>query len=174
LAGLLYDTLILRSPTCTPRDERVALELARITGETLEEYGRAIFDAAAEELDERGAEELLTSDFKEFTVQDSRFAVGTVETASPAAVEKRLPELLASMRTLVRERGYTSFLFMIVDIINLRCHLLIAGGEQAVADTFNVPLESDGHTIIVEDLVSRKKQVVPQLARIHALLAGKA
>src|SRR5438046_6614518 len=28
LAGLLYDTLILRSPTCTPRDERVAAQLA--------------------------------------------------------------------------------------------------------------------------------------------------
>lgn len=173
LAGLLYDTLILRSPTCTPRDERVAAELARITGESLEEYGRAIFDAAAEELDERSEEELLTSDFKEFTVDDSRFAVGTVETASPAAVEKRLPELLTTMRDLARERGYTSFLFMIVDIINLRCRLLIAGGEQAVAKVFNVPLEADGHTILVEDLVSRKKQVVPQLGRIHALLAGK-
>jgi manganese-dependent inorganic pyrophosphatase len=62
---------------------------------------------------------------------------------------------------------------MIVDIINLRCHLLIAGGEHAVADVFATPLEANGHTITVEDLVSRKKQVVPQLTRIHAALAGK-
>lgn len=173
LAGLLYDTLILRSPTCTARDEQVAAELARIAGEDIETYGQAIFAAAAAELDERSAEELLTSDFKEFTVQDTRFAVGTVETASPASIEKRSQELLQTMRRLAQERSYASFLFMIVDIINLRCHLLISGGEHAVADIFGVPLEADGHTITVEDLVSRKKQVVPQLTRIQAALAGK-
>lgn len=176
LAGLLYDTLILRSPTCTPRDERVAAELARITGEKIEEYGQAIFATAASELDDEGAEQLLTSDFKEFTVQDAHFAVGTVETASPATVEKRCEELLHTMELLSRERGYQVFLFMIVDIINMRCHMLISGGEnvaQAVASTFGVPLEPDGHTIVVEDLVSRKKQVVPQLARIQASLTRK-
>lgn len=173
LAGLLYDTLILRSPTCTQRDEHVAAELAQITGEQLEEYGRAIFAAAASELDERSAEELLTSDFKEFTVQDTRFAVGTVETASPATIEKRCQDLLQSMRRLSQERGYHVFLFMIVDIINLRCHLLISGGEQAVATVFDRPLEPDGHTIIVENLVSRKKQVVPQLSRIQARLVRR-
>lgn len=173
LAGLLYDTLILRSPTCTPRDERVAAELAQITGEDISAYGQAIFSSAAATLNEKSAEELLTSDFKEFTVQDARFAVGTVETASPATVEKRSQELLQAMRHLVQEHNYASFLFMIVDIINLRCHLLISGGEHAVAEVFGASLESDGHTIIIEDLVSRKKQVVPQLARIQAALAGK-
>ena len=176
LAGLLYDTLILRSPTCTPRDERVAAELAQITGEKIEEYGQAIFATAASELDEESAEELLTSDFKEFTVEDSHFAVGTVETASPATIEKRCAELLQTMERLSRERGYHVFLFMIVDIINMCCHMLISGGEhvaQAVAATFGVPVEPDGQTIIVADLVSRKKQVVPQLARIQARLARK-
>jgi manganese-dependent inorganic pyrophosphatase len=62
---------------------------------------------------------------------------------------------------------------MIVDIINLRCHLLICGGEHAVAEAFGAPLEADGHSIIVEGLVSRKKQVVPQLSRIQAMLTRK-
>lgn len=173
LAGLLYDTLILRSPTCTPRDERVAAELARIAGEDIDAYGQEIFAVAARELDEKSAEELLTLDFKEFTVQDVRFAVGTVETASPATIEKRSQELLQNMRRLAQEHTYASFLFMIVDIINLRCHLLICGGEHVAAEIFGAPLEKDGHTIIVEGLVSRKKQVVPQLSRIQAALSGK-
>ena len=173
LAGLLYDTLILRSPTCTPRDERVAAELARIAGEEIESYGQEIFAAAAAELDEKSAAELLTSDFKEFTIQDARFAVGTVETASPATIEKRRGELLQTMRRLAHERNYASFLFMIVDIINMRCHLLIVGGERAAAEAFGAQLESDGHALTVEGLVSRKKQVVPQLSRIQAALAGK-
>jgi manganese-dependent inorganic pyrophosphatase len=174
LAGLLYDTLILRSPTCTARDERVAAELAEITGEDLEEYGQAIFAAAAVDLTEKTAESLITSDFKEFTVRNARFAIGTVETASPATIEKRTDELLTTMSRLSSERGYTSFLFMIVDIINLRCHLLIHDGEFAVAEALGVPLEADGHSAIIEGLVSRKKQLAPLLPRIEGILSDKA
>ncbi len=170
LAGLLYDTLILRSPTCTPRDERVADELADITGEQIDQYGQEIFAAAAADLSERSAKELLTADFKEFMVGDAKLAIGTVETASPSTIEKRSQELLETMNQLVQERGYSSFLFMIVDIINMRCHLLISGGEHAVAEVLGVPLEPDGHSVIVENLVSRKKQLVPLLPRIQASL----
>ena len=173
LAGLLYDTLILRSPTCTERDELVAAELAKITGEDIEEYGHEIFNAAAADLARRSAQELLTTDFKEFVVRDTKFAIGTVETASPAVIEKRIPELLEAMERISNERGYAVFLFMIVDIIDMRCHLLIWGGEQAVAEVLGTPLSLDGHTTVVEGLVSRKKQLVPLLTRIQAALSGK-
>jgi manganese-dependent inorganic pyrophosphatase len=116
----------------------------------------------------------MTSDFKEFTVHDLKFAVGTVETASPALIEARQEELQKTMERIAHERGYASFLFMIVDIINMRCRLLISGGESAVAEAFGAPLEDDGHSIVVEGLVSRKKQVVPLLTRIQATLAGAA
>ena len=174
LAGLLYDTLILRSPTCTPRDERFATELAAIAGEDIEQYGQEIFAAAATDLNARSAEELITSDFKEFTVAETKFAIGTVETASPASIEKRIPELLSTMQKIAHERNYTAFLFMIVDIINMQCHLLIWGGEQAVADALRVPLQPDGHSALVEGLVSRKKQLVPLLPRMQAAMSGKS
>ena len=168
LAGLLYDTLILRSPTSTARDERVAAELAEITDEDIEQYGQELFAAAAADLSARSPESLLTADFKEFAVGDKKFAIGTVETASPATIEKRIPELLSTMQRLAQERGYSSFLFMIVDIINMQCRLLAWGGERAVADVLRVPLEADGHTLVVDNLVSRKKQLVPLLGRIRA------
>jgi manganese-dependent inorganic pyrophosphatase len=75
------------------------------------------------------------------------------------------------MEHLAHERNYASILFMIVDIISMNCRLLIWGGEKAVAEVLHVPLEEDGHTAIVEGLVSRKKQVVPLLTRIQALLS---
>src|SRR5690242_993436 len=170
LAGLLYDTLILRSPTCTPRDERIATELAELAGEDSEQYGQEIFEAAATDLNARSPETLLTADFKEFTVGNAKFAIGTVETASPATIEKRKAELLQTMQNLAHERGYTSFLFMIVDIINMKCTLLVSGGERAVAETLGAPLEADGHSLVVDGLVSRKKQLVPLLGRIQAQL----
>ncbi len=170
LAGLLYDTLILRSPTCTPKDERTAAELAEIAGEDIEEYGQAVFAAAAADLNARSAEALLTTDFKEFTVGNAKFAIGTVETASPQAIEQRSQELLSTMQRISQEQGYSVFLFMIVDIINMRCRLLIWGGEQAAAEALGTHLESDGHSVVVEELVSRKKQLVPLLGRIQAAM----
>jgi len=173
LAGLLIDTLILRSPTSTTKDERVAAELANIAGEDIEQYGQEIFAAAAADLSARPAESLITADFKEFTVGDTKFAIGTIETASPATIEQRIPELLKAMQRIAQERGYASLLFMLVDIINMQCHLLIWGGEQAVAEVLGVPLEPDGHSVIVEGLVSRKKQLVPLLSRIQATMTGR-
>ncbi len=173
LAGLLYDTLILRSPTCTAKDERIAAELAQIAGEEIEQYGQEIFAAAAADQNGRSAEALITADFKEFTVGDTKFAIGTVETASPAAIEKRTPELLSAMQRIAHERGYASLLFMLVDIIDMECRLMIWGGERAVAGVLGAALESDGHTVVVEGLVSRKKQLVPLLARFQAAMSGK-
>ncbi|HET8854071.1 MAG TPA: DHHA2 domain-containing protein, partial [Ktedonobacteraceae bacterium] len=77
----------------------------------------------------------------------------------------------ATMQRLAKENGYSVFLFMIVDIIEMRCRLLIYGGERAVAEVFQAPLEADGHSIIVEGLVSRKKQVIPLLSRIQAAMS---
>ena len=116
---------------------------------------------------------MITADFKEFTVGDTKFAIGTVETASPAAIEQRTPELLSTMQRLSNEHGYASLLFMLVDIINLECRLLIWGGEHAVAEVLGVPLDADGHSVIVEGLVSRKKQLVPLLARFQATMSDK-
>jgi len=116
---------------------------------------------------------LITSDFKEFTMGDAKIAIGTVETASPASIEKRSTEIVSTMRRIAHEHNYSSFLFMIVDIINMRCTLLIAGGEHAVAEALHTSLEADGYSVVVEGLVSRKKQLVPLLPRIQGLLSGK-
>src|SRR5256886_12816281 len=100
-------------------------------------------------------------------ISTSRYAIGPVETVNTATLEKRIPELLSTMEHIAQEHRYASFLFMIVNILQMRCHLLIWGGERAVAQVLGVPLETNGHTAVVDGLVSRKKQLVPLLPRIH-------
>jgi manganese-dependent inorganic pyrophosphatase len=143
-----------------------------LAGEDIEDYGQAIFAAAASELKEVPAEELLTRDFKEFKADGNTFAIGTVEVANPIVIEQRLPELLSTMQRIAQAHGYASFMFMVVNIIKMRCHLLIVGAEAVVADVLGVPLQADGHTMIVEGLVSRKKQLVPLLPHIQEELAN--
>src|SRR5579875_2380631 len=70
-------------------------------------------------------------------------------------------------------RGYASFLFMLVDIMQMCCYLLVHGRERAVAKALGTALEADGHTLMVEELVSRKKQLLPLLPRIQASLSEK-
>ncbi|MBQ7850840.1 MAG: putative manganese-dependent inorganic diphosphatase, partial [Clostridia bacterium] len=63
-AAIISDTVIFKSPTCTPRDRRMAERLARIAGIDLETLGRELFSAGAST--DKPADELLRSDFKEF------------------------------------------------------------------------------------------------------------
>lgn len=172
LSALLYETQMLRSLTCTVRDERVAAELAEIAGEQVEKLGQALFATVTADLHALSAEPLLTSNIKEFTFNEVKFAIGTVETACPATLEKRSEELLAAMQHLVQKRKYTSYLFMIVDIVNMRSTLLVYGAERAVSTVLGLPLAKDQHTVSVAWLTSRKKQLVPLLPRIATVLKG--
>src|SRR5258708_14769776 len=100
-------------------------------------------------------------------IEASGYSSGPGETVNFATLERRNPELLSTMEQIAQEHRYASFLFMIVNILQMRCHLLIWGGERAVAQVLGVPLETNGHTALVGRLVSRKKQPVPFLPRLH-------
>ena len=60
-AAVLSDTVMFKSPTCTPRDRRIAERLARIAGIDLDELGREIFSASVST--DKTVEELLNTDF---------------------------------------------------------------------------------------------------------------
>jgi manganese-dependent inorganic pyrophosphatase len=168
LAGLITDTVLFRSPTSTPRDERVAHRLAAIAGIDVDALGQDIF-AVASDLSGRSAREVLTTDFKEFRIDDTPFAVGYMETVHRRRVEEIRDELLGEMAAIRREKGYAACLFMVVDIVHSQTEILIAGMEQKVAEALGEQLVSP-HSVMVAGVMSRKKQVVPilpRLARLH-------
>jgi len=165
LGGILTDTVAFRSPTCTSRDEEVGRHLAELANVDLEEYAEEIF-AVASDLTGRSLREVLTTDFKEFTIEDARFGIGYMETTGRNQVDEVRDELVAEMKRLRTDRGYTIMLFLVVDIRRDETELFIAGQEEAVAGAFERELASP-HSIILPGVVSRKKQVVPVLPRIH-------
>jgi manganese-dependent inorganic pyrophosphatase len=164
LAGLITDTVLFRSPTSTPRDERVASELARIAGVEVEQFGQDIF-AVASDLSGRTPREILTTDFKEFRIDGIPFAVGYMETVHKRRVDEIRDELLASMLALRSEKGYAALLFMVVDIVHSQTEILVAGMEEEVAEALGQRLDSP-HSVMMGGVMSRKKQVVPILPRI--------
>jgi len=172
LAGLITDTVLFRSPTSTPRDERVARELAEIAGVDVEQFGQEIFSVASD-LSGRSPREILTTDFKEFRIDGTLFAVGYMETVHKRRVDEIRDKLLTEMVAIRGEKGYVALLFMVVDIAHSQTEILIVGLEQEVAEALGQRLASP-HSVMIAGVMSRKKQVVPILPRIARQYAATA
>ena len=159
-AAIVSDTVMFKSPTCTERDRRMAERMARIAGVSLEELGQLIF--AASTSDQRPAEELLFSDFKEFHIAGHELGIGQVTCLNSEHILERTEEFLEIMRRTVRERSYDMMLLMLTDVLREGTQLLFLGDEDTIRQAFNVEVE--GNTCFLPKIMSRKKQIVPMLS----------
>ena len=164
LGGVITDTVLLRSPTSTPRDRRVADELAAIAGVDMAEFGGEIF-ARVSDLTGRTPLQILTTDFKEYRIDEQPFAIGYMETVHKRQVDQIRDKLLAEMQALRDRKGYGSLLLIVVDIVHNQTEILIDGMEKEIAAALGEPLISP-HSVIMSGVVSRKKQIVPILPRV--------
>jgi len=162
LSAILSDTLMFRSPTCTPVDERAARELAQLAGVDLEAYADDMF-AHGGDVSGKTAAEVFNGDYKIFTSGDIRFGVGQGiymteknRKAAQALVGPYLPEALAKQRL-----DYIFYMF--TDARNSNTELLTAGAgaEDLIAKTFGA--QPEGGVIALPGIVSRKKQMIPRL-----------
>ena len=166
LSAILSDTLMFRSPTCTPDDERAARKLAALAGVDLEEYADNMF-AHGGDVSGKTAAEVFNGDYKIFTSGDVRFGVGQGSymteknrKAAQALVGPYLPQALD-------KQGLDYIFYMFTDVRNSSTELLMAGSgaEELIAKTFDTPIE--GGMATLPGVVSRKKQLIPRL--INAL-----
>lgn len=162
-AAILSDTVLFKSPTCTPRDRRMAERLARIAGIDLDVLGREMFSAGAST--DKPAEELLRTDFKEFHIAGHDLGVCQITCLDIDSMLSRLPELLAAMNTLKAAKGYDTLLLMLTDVLRCGTELVFLGEEEAIRQAFDVQDVTQQH-VFLPKVVSRKKQIVPALAAL--------
>jgi manganese-dependent inorganic pyrophosphatase len=167
LAGLLSDTLILRSPTTTERDRRAAEWLAQSalgTGglpfQSCSDYGEAILASGAD-LSVRSVESILNSDLKIYESGDLKFGVAQVEVANLMQLNPRLAEITAGLQDLLLARGLGLAVLMVTDVVRNVSRLVLAGQTDRLNDLPYKRLP-DG-TLDAPDLVSRKKQLLPAM-----------
>lgn len=167
IAGLLCsaivsDTLMFRSPTCTPLDEISAKSLAQIAGINIEELALEMFHAGSN-LKGKSGEEIIFLDFKQFTVNETVIGVGQVNSMS----ESELTEIKASVKSRLEKARKSQKLdmifFMLTNIVTESSELLCCGLEarERVAAAFDLGEETED--IFLKGVVSRKKQLVPTL-----------
>ena len=158
--AIVSDTLMFKSPTCTPRDIQTAQRMASIAHVSIEELGRMIFSASTS--DDKSAEDILFQDYKEFMLSGHTLGVGQVVTLDSERVMRRKGDFLAAMRVRMTERGYDMMLFMITDMLKEGSHLLFLGDADVISQAFNVHPEAN--YAFLPGIVSRKKQVIPSLS----------
>ena len=162
-AAILSDTVLFKSPTCTPRDRRMAERLARIAGIDLDVLGRDLFSAGAST--DKPAEELLRSDFKEVHIAGHDLGVCQITCLDTDRMLERLPELLTAMDNLKLVKGYDMLLLMLTDVLRCGTELVFRGEEEVISQAFGVPDVTDHH-VFLPGVVSRKKQIIPALAAL--------
>lgn len=155
LSAILSDTLIFRSPTTTEKDIEAGKELAKICGVDYEKYGMEMFKAGTS-LDGYSVEEIVNMDFKAFEMAGKKVGIGQVMTLDIDSVMNKKEEFL----NYINNADFDMLFLAITDIIKEGSYLLYNAPDQVVKDTFNVDA-SQG--VFVEGLVSRKKQLVPNL-----------
>ena len=167
IAGLLCgaiisDTLLFRSPTCTPLDERTAKKLAKISDIDLEQMAQEMFNAGSN-LKGKSAEDICIEDINQFTVNDTIFGVGQITSMSKeelAAIRDMMTEHLPKV---LEAHNLNMIYFMLTDILAESTELLCVGtGARGIAlSAFDLP--DNAKSLILKGVVSRKKQLIPVL-----------
>ena len=161
LSAIISDSLLFKSPTCTLQDKVAAEELAKIADVNLEEYGLAMLKAGASTTD-KTAETLISLDAKEFVLGSDKLVVAQINTVDANEVADRKEELEAAINEELSSKGLAAYVFVITNILTSDSEVLVLGEKQdKVATAFGKTLENDFMTL--EGVVSRKKQVVPQI-----------
>ena len=161
LSAIVSDTLLFKSPTCTQEDVQAAKELAEIAGVDLEGYGLEMLKAGTN-LGTKSAAELIDLDAKSFPMGGSNLRIAQVNTVDLAEVFLRQAELESAMQEANAANGYDLFVLVVTNILDSDSEILIVGEpKENVEKAFNVTL--DNNRALLKGVVSRKKQVVPQL-----------
>ena len=161
-AAILSDTLMFRSPTCTPLDEAAARRLAEIAGIDVEEFAYEMVNAGSN-LGNKTAEEICFLDFKQFQVGDTTFGVGQVNSMSATELGEIKKKVESYLDTARSNHGLNMIYLMLTNIVTESTELLCAGDsarEQIIA-AYDMPLNDDA--LILKGVVSRKKQLLPTL-----------
>lgn len=160
-SAIISDTLLLKSPTTTRFDKEALEQLASIAGIDINEYGLKMLKAGTD-LDDFSAEELINIDAKVFEKEGTKFEIAQVNTVSIEDVLKRENELKAVINQTIEEKGLSLFVLAITDILNSNSEIIALGEKTAVIKVaFGKELEND--KAFLEGVVSRKKQILPNI-----------
>ena len=163
LAAILSDTLVFRSPTCTPVDVSTAHRLAKIAGVEIDAFASEMFEAG-EKLDGKTPEEVFLQDFKVFMCGDVRFGVaqGSYMTRKNLKAAQQL--LTPYLPEACGKQNVEDLYMLLTDVPKEESVVICTGrhADEMLRSGFEKEPEEDGSWVL-PGVVSRKKQFIPAL-----------
>ena len=162
--AIISDTLLFRSPTCTEQDKIICTKLAKIAGiENIDAFAKEMFKAGTS-LQGKTVEEIFNQDFKPFVIGETKIGVAQVNTMDIEGFMPLKEEMLTYMNKQSSDENYDMLLLLLTDILNEGSQILTVGNIEIVEKTFNVKVNEN--TAFLPGVLSRKKQVIPQVTNV--------
>jgi manganese-dependent inorganic pyrophosphatase len=164
LAGLLSDTVILKSPTATTVDRQLVPWLEGLSGLEHQHFGSQLFSAGSPMASGTPARKLILTDFKEYQVNDHVLGLGQVEVVNFHTFYQRQEELTAELKRIREEKSYELAALLVTDIV-METSLLVTAGPNELPFIIGYPQEAE-NLYRLKGVLSRKKQLVPHLLKV--------
>ena len=166
-SAIISDTLLFRSPTCTPVDKDAAMKLAAIAGIAVEQLANKMF-AAGSKLKGKSDAEIFYQDFKRFTAGKIAFGVGQITSLNAGELNELKSRMLTYMDRAREDEKVDMMFFMLTNILTESTELICdgQGAKQLAGEAFHLgdeEMDKEEHIVSLPGVVSRKKQLVPGL-----------
>ncbi len=163
LSGIISDTLKFTSPTTTELDKNIANKLAKVAGVNIDEYAIEMFKAGTK-LDGKTFEEIILADMKIYPIEDEKIAVSQVFTLNSGDVLDKKEEYIKVLDELANSKKYCICMLCLTDIIKNGSYILYSTkSEEKIKEAMEMENVCQG--IYVNEILSRKKQIIPKLMR---------
>lgn len=165
LSAIISDTLLLKSPTTTNKDIEAVKALASLANVNYEKYGLALLKAGTNIAD-KSEEELIDLDAKSFELNGKNVRIAQVNTVDLPEAMERKTAFIDSMNKASMTNNYDMFMLVLTNILDSDSEAIVVGSDDTIAvfeKAFKKKLVDN--RVALPGVVSRKKQVVPQLTK---------
>ena len=161
-AAIISDTLLFRSPTCTEKDISAAKTLADIAQIDINDFAEQMFQAG-NNFSSKSPEEIFYQDYKKYVTDHAVFAIGQISFMSKESLTRVKERLIPYIENEYKNNQDQMLFFMLTNILDKSTELLCYGKGTETLIRTAYGIEVHNHSCILENLISRKKQLLPQL-----------
>jgi len=164
LGAIISDTVIFKSPITTQEDKDIADKLKSIAGiDNLEKFGIDMFNAKSG-WNEKTAEQIIKTDYKEYELGGKKIGISQVETIDAGELEPRKAEFLEVMKKTKEKSGLDTIMILLTDIMKEGClAFILSDSMNLIGKTFGKEIKDN--SMYLPGVLSRKKQIVPPLEK---------
>ncbi len=164
LSGIISDTLLFMSPTTTEMDKVAVNDLAKIAKVNYEKFGKEMFKEGSV-LKGKTKEEILYSDFKNFSIENEKIGIGQINTLNIDEIKKDQDEYVNLINKVANSLDYLIVALFATDLLNKGSYIFYNDSAKEILEkSFGIENLTQGY--FIKDCMSRKKQIIPPIMNL--------